>query len=262
MLRLEGKNAIITGAGGGIGKAIAQKFLQEGANVLLCDIDEERMGNTAEQLKQLGTVYTIVGDVSDTIFCQALVQKGVALFGAIDVLVNNAGIVVIESFLEHSEASWDQVMAVNLKGTFLLGQQVARVLVKQGKGGSIINMASTNGHVAERESVAYNASKAGVVLLTKTMAAELAPHNIRVNCVAPGFITTDLTQHSGAGDTFVNEYPNKIPLGRSGAVDEVANVFAFLASDEASFIIGQSIIVDGGQTAWTIDKWANIGGEI
>ena len=262
MLRLEGKNAIITGAGRGIGKAIAQKFLQEGANVLICDIDAELMDNAAEKLKQLGNVYTIVGDVSDNIFCQVLVQKAVALLGEIDVLVNNAGIVVIESFLEHAEASWNKIMDVNLKGTFLLGQQVARVLVEQGKGGAIVNMASTNGHVAERESVAYNASKAGVVLLTKTMAAELAPHNIRVNCVAPGFITTDLTQHSGAGDTFVNEYPNKIPLGRSGTVDEVANVFAFLASDEASFIAGQSIIVDGGQTAWTIDKWANIGSEI
>ena len=114
MLRLEGKNAIITGAGRGIGKAIAQKFLQEGANVLICDIDAELMGNAAEKLKQLGNVYTIVGDISDNIFCQALVQKAVALFGEIDVLVNNAGIVVIESFLEHAEASWNKVMDVNL----------------------------------------------------------------------------------------------------------------------------------------------------
>ncbi|WP_424094573.1 SDR family NAD(P)-dependent oxidoreductase [Moorena producens] len=260
MLRLGGKSAIITGAGRGIGKAIAQKFLQEGARLLICDIVPDRIAAAAEELSQWGEVYGMAGDVSDGAFCEALVKHAQEYFGEIDVLVNNAGIVAIEPFLEHSESAWDRVMAVNLKGTFLLGQQAARVLVAQGKGGAIINMGSTNGHVAERESAAYNASKAGVVLLTKTMAAELAPYNIRVNCVSPGFIITDLTQQSGAGDTFVREYPNKVPLGRCGNPEEVANLFAFLASDEASFIIGESIIIDGGQLSWTIDKWSGIGG--
>lgn len=260
MFRLKGKSAIVTGAGRGIGKAIAQKFLQEGAKLLICDIVPERIAAAAEELSQWGEVYGMAGDVSSGAFCEALVKQAAEYFGEIDVLVNNAGIVAIEPFLEHSESAWDRVMAVNLKGTFLLGQQVARVLVARGKGGTIINMGSTNGHVAERESAAYNASKAGVVLLTKTMAAELAPYNIRVNCVSPGFIITDLTKKSGAGDSFVREYPNKIPLGRSGNPQEVANLFAFLASDEASFIIGQSIIIDGGQLSWTIDKWSGIGG--
>jgi len=260
MLRLEGKNALITGAGRGIGKAIAKKFLQEGAKILICDIESERIAVAAEELSQWGEVYPMAGDVSDRFFCEDMVKQGKERFNEINVLVNNAGIVVIQPFLEHSESSWDRVMAVNLKGTFLLGQQVARVLKAQCKGGAIINMASTNGHVAERESAAYNASKAGVVLLTKTMAAELAPYNIRVNCVSPGFIITNLTQQSGAGDSFVQEYPNKIPLGRCGNPDEVANLFAFLASDEASFIIGQSIVIDGGQLSWTIDKWSGTGG--
>lgn len=259
MLRLKGKSAIVTGAGRGIGKAIAQKFLQEGARLLICDIVPDMIVVAASELSQWGEVYGMTGDVSERAFCEALVKQAAEYFGEIDVLVNNAGIVAIEPFLEHSESAWDRVMAVNLKGTFLLGQQVARVLVAQGKGGAIINMGSTNGHVAERESAAYNASKAGVVLLTKTMAAELAPYNIRVNCVSPGFIITDLTKKSGAGNTFVREYPNKIPLGRSGNPEEVANLFAFLASDEASFIIGQSIIIDGGQLSWTIDKWSGIG---
>ncbi|MBC6481024.1 MAG: SDR family NAD(P)-dependent oxidoreductase [Hormoscilla sp. GM7CHS1pb] len=195
MLRLKGKSAIVTGAGRGIGKAIAQKFLQEGARLLICDIVPDMIVVAAEELSQWGEVYRMTGDVSERAFCEALVKQAAEYFGEIDVLVNNAGIVAIEPFLEHSESAWDRVMAVNLKGTFLLGQQVARVLVAQGKGGAIINMGSTNGHVAERESAAYNASKAEVVLLTKTMAAELAPYNIRVNCVSPGFIITDLTKN-------------------------------------------------------------------
>ena len=260
MLRLEGKTGIVTGAGRGIGKAISQKLLQEGMKLIICDNVEERVIAAAEELSQWGTVEYKVGDVSDSGFCQSLVKQSQAFLGEIDVLVNNAGIVAIEAFLDHSEASWDRVMDVNLKGTFLLGQQVARVLVEQGRGGVILNMASTNGHVSERKSVAYNASKAGVVLLTQTMAAELAPYNIRVNCVSPGFILTDLTQQEGGGDAFVRDYPNKIPLGRCGKPEEVANIFSFLASDEASFVTGQSIVVDGGQLSWTIDEWRQYDG--
>jgi len=249
MLRLEGKTAIITGAGRGIGKAIAQKFLQEGARVLICDIVPERISAAARDLRRSGEVHPVVGDVTVPAFCATLVRRAQDLFGELHVLVNNAGIAVFEPFLDHSETTWDRTMAVNLKSVFLLSQQAARVMVAQGKGGAIVNMASSNGHVGEKELAAYNASKAGVVLLTKTIAIELAVHNIRVNCVSPGFIQTDLVQDAGVDETFMQAYLNKIPLGRYGKPEEVANVVAFLASDEASFITGESVIIDGGQLA-------------
>ena len=247
MGRLEGKSAIITGAGRGIGKAIAHKFLLEGARLLICDIVPERIETAAHELHPYGDVYPIAGDVSDAAFCEALVHQASNLLGGLDVLVNNAGIAIFASFLDHSEAAWDRTMAVNLKSMFLLGQRVARVMIAEGKGGAIVNMASTNGLMGERDLVAYNASKAGVVLLTKTMAIELAPHNIRVNCVAPGLIRTDLAPESGIDHSFLQAYLQKVPLRRQGLPLEVANVFAFLASDEASFITGDAVVIDGGQ---------------
>lgn len=249
MLRLEGKSAIITGAGRGIGKATAVKFLQEGARVLACDIVSDRMEALARDLSQYGEVHAMVGDVTNPVFCDAMVKRAQELFGEINVLANIAGIAIWEPFLEHSEAAWDRTMDTNLKSVFMLSQLAARVMVEQGKDGAIVSMASTNGHVGERCLAAYNASKAGVVLLTKTMAIELAPYNIRVNCVAGGAIETDLARDGGVPKDFLQNYVQKIPLGRSGQPEEVANLIAFLASDEASFITGESVVIDGGQLA-------------
>lgn len=247
MRRLEGKNAIITGAGRGIGKAIARKFLTEGANVFICDIVPDRLEAAANDLTTSGNVYHLAGDITDRSFCSEMIQNAQAEMGDIHILINNAGVALAQPFLEHTEANWDRTMNVNLRAMFILSQLVAQIMVDQGKGGAIVNMASSNAHLGERGLTAYNASKAGVLLLTKTMALELAPYDIRVNAVSPGFIPTELTYEAVIDESEIAAYIHKIPLGRYGKPEEVANVFAFLASDEASFITGESIVVDGGQ---------------
>lgn len=246
-MRLRDKAAIVTGGGRGIGFAIARRFLEEGARVLLCDVVPGRAATAAESLRPLGEVHGVDADVTRADQVDALVGHALRLWGRIDVLASNAGIARFSPFLETSEADWDRTLEVNLKGMFLVGQRVAREMVARRSGGAIVNMASTNGLLGERLLAAYNASKAGVILLTKTMALELAEHGIRVNCVSPGFIDTTITAEGGASADFAREYHRKIPLRRLGRPEEVASVFAFLASDDASFITGESVVVDGGQ---------------
>ena len=191
----------------------------------------------------------MTGDVADPVFCEALVARALERFGELDILVNNAGTAQAKPFLEHTTSDWDRTLDVNLKSMFLLGKLAATAMVEQGTGGVILNMASTNSYVGEKQLAAYNVSKAGVLLLTKTMAAELGSHNIRVNCVSPGFIFTELAQEAGVDAGIIESYTEKIPLNRYGTPEDVANLYAFLASDEASFISGASVIIDGGQLA-------------
>jgi 3-oxoacyl-[acyl-carrier protein] reductase len=202
------------------------------------------------QLRAEGDVHAIAGDVTDPAFCDQLAQRAEERLGGIDILVNNAGVARWAAFVEHSLEDWEQTLAVNLTAVFLLSQRAARVMVEQGRGGVILSTASNNGHVAEPGVAAYNASKAGVILLTKTMAIELAPHGIRANCVSPGHVESrGLALDGGAGASFLADIEAPIPLGRIGRIEEIANLFVFLATDESPYINGESILIDGGHLA-------------
>jgi 3-oxoacyl-[acyl-carrier protein] reductase len=246
-MRLEGKSAIVSGAGRGIGKAIAKRFLEEGAQVMICDLDEARLKAAREELAALGQVRSEVVDVASRGDVESLARQAKDAFGRIDVLANNAGISRFEPFLEITDKNWNDTLAINLTGVFLCSQVVAAEMKGQGSG-AIVNMGSTNVILGEEGLAHYNASKAGVILLSKTMAIELAPHNVRVNSVCPGFILTELQLESGMSEETIRDYTSQIPLNRYGRVEEVAGAFAFLASDEASFITGTELVVDGGQT--------------
>lgn len=248
--RFIGKRVLITGGSLGIGRATAERFAAEGARLLLTARRNDLLESAAAELRERYAVevLTCAMDVS----CSADVERMMAYvlerWGGVDVLINNAGICREANFLEATEEHWDETMAINLKGHFLVAQAVAREMVRAGSG-VIVNMSSTNGLAGEVGYSAYNASKAGILLLTKTMALELAPYGIRVNCLAPGYIVTPMSQ---ALDSNLRVYAyarDKIPLGRVASPEEVAAVFAFLASDDASFITGEAIVIDGGQLA-------------
>lgn len=250
MNRFQGKRAIVTGGGQGIGRAIAARLAAEGAAVVLTDRRREAAETAAAEIaRESGAaVYPFVGDVASKADDEAAVRFALEKMQGIDVLVNNAGVYYTEPFLEITEARWDEILDIDLKGTFLMCQAVAPHLMKQ-RSGAMVNMASTNGIAGEAGYAHYNAAKAGVVLLTKTLALELGPFNIRVNCVCPGYIVTPGVEGMDSDD-FVSNYINtKIPLRRLGQPEEVASVVAFLASEDASFVTGESILIDGGQLA-------------
>jgi NAD(P)-dependent dehydrogenase (short-subunit alcohol dehydrogenase family) len=253
MRGLAGKRVLVSGGSSGIGKATAQRFLEEGARVFLCGLDPDEVDAAVAGLGAFGTVAGIPADVSRDDDVTRLVASACEALGGIDVLINNAGIAWREPFLRITASHWDRMMAVNLRGMFLVAQAVARVLVDQGGGGVIVNMSSTNGLGGEADYAHYNATKGGVLLLTKTMAVELGPHGIRVNALCPGYIETPLNAAISAdlgGKEFADAYATgSIPLGRPGRSSEVAAVYAFLASDDASFITGAEIVIDGGQLA-------------
>lgn len=249
MRGLRDKGVLISGASRGIGKATAQRFLEEGARVFICGHEPRDLEQALADLAPLGPIGGIVCDVSHETDAERLAAEAEAFLGGIDVLCNNAGIAWEEPFLEITPAHWDQLIAVNLRGMFLVAQAVARRMVARGKGGAIINMASKNGLYGEVKYAHYNASKGGVVLLTKTMALELGPYGIRVNALCPGYIVTPLSQGIDSPEFVAHYAKTYIPLGRVGQMHEVAAAYAFLASDDASFIHGACLLVDGGQMA-------------
>ena len=249
MRGLKDKGVLISGGSRGIGRAAARRFLEEEARVFFCGIDPAEVEETVRDLRVLGWVRGAVCDVSREEDAAQFVDEAERELRGIDVLINNAGIAWQEAFLDITPEHWDRILAVNLRGMFLVGQAVARRMVVRGRRGAIVNMSSTNGLAAEANYAHYNASKGGVLLLTRTMAVELGKHGIRVNALCPGKIRTPLSEAIEDREVVARFERESIPLGRSGTPDEVAAAYAFLASDDASFIHGEALVIDGGQLA-------------
>lgn len=245
-MKLTNKVAIVTGATQGIGLACAQRLVAEGANVMLVDIKPDG-AQAAATLGEQARFFA--ADVSQKADVDALVAATLAAFGQIDILVNNAGVTHAADFLDLTEEDFDRVLRINLKSMFLCGQAVAREMVKR-HSGCIINMSSVNSELAIPNQVPYVVSKGGINQLTKVMALNLAPHGVRVNGIGPGTILTELAKKAVLGSPEARHtILSRTPMGRCGEPEEVASIAAFLASDDASYMTGQTLFVDGGRLA-------------
>ena len=243
-MRLKDKVALVTGSAQGIGREIALVFAREGADVIISDINIEKAAKTSTEIEALGRrSLALQLNVTDYASVEEGVNKILDKFGKVDILVNNAGITKDGLLLRMSEADWDAVINVNLKGTFNCTKAVSKVMIKQ-RGGRIINIASIIGIIGNAGQANYSASKAGIIALTKTAAKELASRNIAVNAVAPGFIQTDMT--AKLPEALKAKMLEAIPLNRLGDPADVAYTCLFLACEEAGYITGQTIVVDGG----------------
>ena len=243
MRGLEGKRVVVTGGTSGIGEATSRRFLDEGARVVALAVGEDEVATAAERIPGIEALRC---DVADAAAVEEAFARADELLGGVDVLVANAGISIRKPFLEIEEADWRRVLDVNLTGVFHCAQQAARRMVA-GDGGVILMTASTNGLTGHPFYADYNASKAGVILLARTMALELAP-SVRVNAVCPGYVLTPM-QKSEYTDEMLAEVNAGIPLGRHASPEEIASLFAFLASDDGAYFTGAVISVDGGETA-------------
>lgn len=246
--RFNDKHVMVTGAARGIGYEVAKQFAQEGAILSLIDYNAESLKKTVQEFKNMGfEIYGYHADISQRSEVEDAVEKAESI-SPVDVLINNAGIASETPFINITEAEWKSILDINLTGMFHVSQAVCRKMVLR-RNGVVVNMGSKNGLDGEFGYAHYNASKGGVVMLTKTMALELAHFGIRVNAVCPGYIQTPLSMEIDSPeftDEFVRRY---IPLNRPGRVEEIASIFLFLASNESSFITGQTIVADGGQLA-------------
>ncbi|MEM6463666.1 MAG: SDR family oxidoreductase [Pseudomonadota bacterium] len=248
---MDGKNAIVTGGAKGIGYAIAKRYLSEGARVVIADVDEKAGEAACDELTGLGDVRFVAANVAERLDVRNLVAKALDAFGEIDILVNNAGTVHSASFLDLKEEDFDRVLGVNLKGVFLCSQAVAHHMVERvkdgGDPGCIINMSSINAVVALPDQVPYCVSKGGVGQLTRVAALALAEFGIRVNAIGPGSIMTDLLSSVVGDRSARDKILSRTPLRRIGEPSEIAGVAVFLASDDASYLTGQTLYADGGR---------------
>ena len=248
MKKHQDKVVIVTGAAQGLGLACVERFVADGAKVLMVDVQADKLKAKAARLGPRAACWA--GDLADISAAMAaeIVARAVDAFGSVDVLVNNAGIIHMADFVDFPEDAFDRVQRVNLKAPFLLGQAAARQMIAQGRGGSIINMSSINAELAIPNSVAYAVSKGGMKQLTAVMAVGLSPHDIRVNAIGPGTILTDMVKNSVmANDVQRRAILSRTPIGRCGEPSEIAAIASFLASDDASYIVGQTIYADGGR---------------
>jgi len=241
------KVAVVTGGAQGIGAACVHRLAQDGASVSIWDVDQAHGQALADSLGERGQFVSC--NVADKAAVDAALADTLARFGRVDQLVNNAGIVKTGDFLDITEADWDQVIDVNLKGAFLVGQAVARAMVQQG-GGAIVHMSSVNAVMAIPSIAAYNVSKGGIAQLTRVMALALVDHGIRVNAVGPGTIATELAKKAVmADDAALARLMSRTPMRRLGEPAEVADAVAYLLSDASSYITGETLFIDGGRLA-------------
>ena len=248
---LAGKYAVVTGASRGIGFAVTKWLAEAGADIAVCARKEENLAEIAQTVRSLGRKAVLIGaDVAESDSASVIIDRAAQEFGSIDILVNNAGISpIFKPVLDTKQSEWDDILKVNLTAPMLLSQAAARVMIAAQKGGSIIQMASVAGIVATPRMAAYGAAKAGLIQLTKTMAAELARYQIRVNAIAPGYVQSDLTSALLANPKYAEGIAAAAPLGRVGVADEIAGIALYLASNASSFATGQVFTVDGGISA-------------
>jgi NAD(P)-dependent dehydrogenase (short-subunit alcohol dehydrogenase family) len=245
--RFDGSVALVTGAGRGMGRAVALRLASEGASVVVAELNSEHGMEVAEEIRAAGGSATpVAADVSRVADVTRLFEQAAKAFGTVDILVNNAGIGVARPILDYTEADWDRQMGVNVKGVFFCSQAAARLMIPRRRG-KIVNFASTSAFVSSSQpGVAYDTSKGAVRQMTVSMAAELAPHGINVNAVAPGTTQTEMTRSTLSTEEGLAWQVARIPMGRVGQPDDIASVVLFLCSAEASYITGHTLVADGG----------------